>query len=111
MQSKTVVIHQPEFLPYPGLFDRLLNADIQCDQYFSCPQLYQRLVIGTYGSAMMCANDEKANIIVGYAKDQTIYDIWHVEGLRQIRELNRKNALMKNTYLPKMLSATVDRRN
>ncbi|MDJ0875044.1 MAG: WbqC family protein, partial [Desulfobacterales bacterium] len=25
---KTVVIHQPDFMPYPGFFHRLLNADM-----------------------------------------------------------------------------------
>lgn len=28
MQDKTVVIHQPDFMPYLGFFDRLLQADI-----------------------------------------------------------------------------------
>lgn len=28
MQDKTVVIHQPDFMPYLGFFDRLLHADI-----------------------------------------------------------------------------------
>jgi hypothetical protein len=28
MQDKVVVIHQPDFMPYLGFFDRLLKADI-----------------------------------------------------------------------------------
>ena len=28
MKDKVVVIHQPDFIPYLGFFDRLLKADI-----------------------------------------------------------------------------------
>ena len=28
MQDRVVVIHQPDFIPYLGFFDRLLKADL-----------------------------------------------------------------------------------
>ena len=38
----------------------------------SCPQLYQRIVIGSDGKVMMCSNDEDGEVIIGNATTQTI---------------------------------------
>ncbi len=59
---------------------------------FSCPQIYQRLVVGADGLCMMCANDEDGKIIVGDANKQSIYDIWHGSEMSRIREIHRRGA-------------------
>lgn len=44
---------------------------------FSCPQIYQRLVVGADGLCMMCANDEEGKNIIGDANKQSLHEIWH----------------------------------
>ena len=57
---------------------------------FSCPQLYQRLVIGADGLAMMCSNDEENIHFIGDAKHETVHQIWHGDKLNSVRELHKK---------------------
>jgi len=70
------------------LIDYLQNDDTSKILYyenFSCPQLYQRLVIGADGLVMMCSNDEENEYVVGDANQQTIYEIWHGSALEKAR--------------------------
>lgn len=102
------------FAPYVDLiaFNPLIDYlskdnNISYEDDFSCPQLYQRLVIGSDGFAMMCANDEENAMIVGDANDEAIYDIWHGDKLRRIRELHKKKGFIKipvckKCYLPRL---------
>lgn len=102
------------FSPYVDLiaFNPLidyLSKDkvIHYEDNFSCPQLYQRLVVGSDGRVMMCANDEVNSVIVGDAKTETIYDIWHGDKLQAIRNLHKKidgfkqMDVCKKCYLPR----------
>lgn len=59
---------------------------------FSCPQIYQRLVVGADGLCMMCANDEEGRIIVGDAGRQNIHEIWHGAEMARVREIHRRCA-------------------
>lgn len=52
---------------------------------FTCPQHYQRLVVGADGTVMMCSNDEENEAPVGDAKSQTLRDIWHGIPLERAR--------------------------
>ncbi len=73
---------------------------------FTCPQIYQRLVIGADGLCMMCSNDEEGEIIVGDANKQTIHAIWHGSELKRVRKIHQEhNGCEKlepcaNCYLP-----------
>ncbi|QCO07169.1 radical SAM/SPASM domain-containing protein [Azospirillum argentinense] len=73
---------------------------------FSCPQIYQRLVVGADGTCMMCANDESQEIVVGDANRQTLHEIWHGPEMTRIRGLHAQHegcAALKpcaNCYLP-----------
>ena len=62
------------------------DEDILYEDDFSCPQLYQRIVIGSDGKVMMCSNDEDGEVIIGNATTQTIHEIWHSEKLHKLRE-------------------------
>lgn len=73
---------------------------------FSCPQIYQRLVVGADGMCMMCANDEEGKIIVGDAKTQSIHTIWHGPEMTRVREIHvrcagaRELSACSECYLP-----------
>ena len=45
------------------------DQDIVYEEDFSCPQLYQRIVIGSDGKVTMCSNDEDEAI--GDVNEQT----------------------------------------
>lgn len=74
---------------------------------FSCPQLYQRLVVGADGRAMMCANDEQCEHPVGDANHQSIHDIWHGPEETSVRNTHkelggfRKLPVCLKCYLPR----------
>ncbi len=59
---------------------------------FSCPQIYQRLVVGADGLCMMCANDEEGKTIVGDANRQSIHEIWHGAEMTRVREIHKRCA-------------------
>lgn len=62
------------------------DEEIVYEEKFSCPQLYQRVVVGSDGKVMMCSNDEDGQIIVGDADEQSIHEIWHGKPFSKIRE-------------------------
>lgn len=83
------------FLPLADLvaFNPLIDylrkdVDIEFEDGFSCPQLYQRIVVGSDGKVMMCSNDEDGKVIVGDAQRQTIHEIWHGSVLEKIRQVH-----------------------
>ena len=62
------------------------DENIQYEENFSCPQLYQRLFVSSTGDVMMCNSDEYGEEIVGNANKEKILEIWHGEKLNNIRE-------------------------
>lgn len=82
------------------------KRDMSKIENFSCPQIYQRLVVGADGLCMMCANDEEGKIIVGDANHQSIHEIWHGAEMTRVREIHRRCAGAKELgacaecYLP-----------
>jgi radical SAM protein with 4Fe4S-binding SPASM domain len=68
------------------------KQDMPKIENFSCPQIYQRLVIGADGLVMMCANDEEGKIPVGNVNTQTIHEIWHGAEMTRVREIHRRCA-------------------
>ena len=68
------------------------KRDMPKIENFSCPQIYQRLVVGADGLCMMCANDEEGRIIVGDANRQSIHEIWHGTEMTRVREIHRRCA-------------------
>lgn len=73
---------------------------------FSCPQIYQRLVIGADGKVLLCANDEEGRYLLGDANTQSVYEIWHGDPLEKARSLHKKGAFQtlevcRDCYLPR----------
>ena len=76
-----------DLVAFNPLIDYLRNdSDVVFEDRFSCPQLYQRLVIGSDGKVMMCSNDEDGEEIVGDMYTQSIHEIWHGDELNRIRK-------------------------
>ena len=83
------------------------DTDILYEENFTCPQLWQRLVIGADGKAQLCANDEFELNIIGDVNKETLYDVWHGNNMTRAREIHLKhqgvNSLSpcKHCYLPR----------
>lgn len=97
-----------DIISYNPLIDYLHNdSKIIYEENFSCPQLYQRLVVGSDGRVMMCSNDENSESSVGDAYKQTIHEIWHGELMNNAREIHRKQngfkdiGVCRNCYYPR----------
>jgi radical SAM protein with 4Fe4S-binding SPASM domain len=90
------------------LIDWLFNdTDIEYEENFTCPQLWERMVIGSDGRVMLCANDEIGAHIVGDVNNESIYDIWHGKKMKNAREIHIKHLgvkeinICKNCSLPR----------
>jgi len=59
------------------------------EKNFSCPQIYQRLVVGSDGLVLMCTNDLFGEQIIGDANKQTIQSIWKSPKLEKARLSNK----------------------
>ncbi len=82
------------------------------DENFSCPILYQRLVIGSDGQVLLCSNDEYGRYIVGNANTESLYDIWHGATMEKARALHKKKMGFmeiepcRDCYLPRKTTKT-----
>jgi radical SAM protein with 4Fe4S-binding SPASM domain len=110
-----------DLIAFNPLIDYLhKDTDIVYEPNFTCPQHYQRLVIGSNGQAAMCSNDDNVDVQVGDAFKQTIHEIWHGEKLNEIRRIHREKDGFKKIpscarcYYPRKTiadeSASVNRR-
>lgn len=86
-----------DLVAYNPLIDYLhKDLDIVYEEDFSCPQMYQRLVVGYDGQVMACANDAECEVPVGNANSQTIHELWHGERMRNLREVHSLNDGYRN---------------
>lgn len=102
------------------LIDYLGNdTDIVYEENFTCPQLWERLVICWDGKVMLCANDEMNQHIIGDVTKESLYDIWHSKKMNNAREIHIKHMgvkeieICKQCYLPRKTikhSVNVDNR-
>ena len=98
------------------LLDYLGNdTNIVFEENFTCPQLWERLVIGADGHVMLCANDEMESYSLGDVTNESLFDVWHGEKMTKAREIHMKHLgtkeiePCKHCYLPrKMESDTAD---
>lgn len=99
-----------DLVSYNPLIDYLRkDNEIVYEENFACPQLYQRIVVGSDGQVMMCSNDEDGEEIIGNAYDESIYSIWHGEKLNKIRYIHNQRdgfktmAVCKACYYPRKM--------
>jgi len=83
------------------------DIDIVYEENFTCPQIFNRLVIGSDGGVLLCANDEMGAHKVGNVKEESIYNIWHGEKLTEARDIHIRHMgvkeinVCKHCYLPR----------
>lgn len=98
-----------DLVAFNPLIDYLGNdEDIVYVDQFACPQVYQRLIIGADGTALLCTNDEEERYKLGDANVQTIHEIWHGKEIEQVRRLHSEDKfkqldLCRRCYLPRAI--------
>ena len=111
--------HNPQeyydtFAPYVDLvaFNPLIDylgndGKIEYLDNFTCPQQYQRLVIGADGLVMKCSNDEENREPIGDITKETVYEVWHGEKMNAVREMHKRDrgymesSVCRKCYLPR----------
>lgn len=88
------------------------KENIAYEPDFDCPAIYQRMAIGSNGLAI-CHNDAMSEYIIGDVSRENLYDIWHGEKMKKLRELHRKHAGYKTIescrkcYLPRKTASVI----
>jgi len=83
------------------------DSEIEYLEDFTCPQQYQRLVIGADGLVMKCSNDEENREVIGNAYSQTVHEIWHGEAMQRVRDMHKRpqgfmeSPVCRRCYLPR----------
>lgn len=97
-----------DLVAFNPLIDYLGNdQEIEYLDDFSCPQQYQRLVIGADGLVMKCSNDEENQEVVGDINHETVYQVWHGEKMNKVREMQKQvrgfmqSPVCRKCYLPR----------
>jgi radical SAM protein with 4Fe4S-binding SPASM domain len=97
-----------DLVAFNPLIDYLGNdTDIEYVEEFTCPQQYQRLVIGADGLVMKCSNDEENREVIGDARTQSVHEIWHGEKMKAVREMHLQprgflnSPVCRRCYLPR----------
>jgi radical SAM protein with 4Fe4S-binding SPASM domain len=90
------------------LIDYLSNdTHIEYLEEFTCPQQYQRLVIGADGLIMKCSNDEENREVIGDIKQESVHQVWHGEKMQAVRNMHlqprgfMQSAVCRKCYLPR----------
>jgi len=92
-----------DLIAYNPLIDYLRkDSDIVYEENFACPQLYQRVVVGSDGRVMLCSNDEDGEEIIGDAYKETIHEIWHGDKLNEIRNIHNQKDGFKRVGICKL---------
>jgi radical SAM protein with 4Fe4S-binding SPASM domain len=97
-----------DLVAFNPLIDYLSNdTHIEYLEDFTCPQQYQRLVIGADGLVMKCSNDEENREVIGDIKIETVHQVWHGEKMEAVRRMHLKprgfmeSAVCRKCYLPR----------
>jgi MoaA/NifB/PqqE/SkfB family radical SAM enzyme len=64
-------------------------------EHFPCPQIWQRLMICWDGEIRMCCGDWYGEIVLGNAKKDSIYKVWHGDKLKEIRRIHSEGKFDK----------------
>jgi len=102
-----------DLIAFNPLIDYLCrDEDIVYMDEFTCPQQYQRLVVGADGLVMKCSNDEENQEVIGDVNQETIHQVWHGEKMQQVRDMMKdpkgfmKSAVCRQCYLPRETSSS-----
>ncbi|WLE95582.1 MAG: radical SAM/SPASM domain-containing protein [Candidatus Electrothrix communis] len=97
-----------DLIAFNPLIDYLSNdEDIDYLNNFTCPQQYQRIVIGADGLVMKCSNDEENSEIVGDITSETVHQVWHGSKMQAERARHKQqdgfmqSSVCRKCYLPR----------
>ena len=97
-----------DLVAFNPLIDYLSNdTNIEYLEEFTCPQQYQRLVIGADGLVMKCSNDEENREVIGDIKQETVHQVWHGEKMQAVRGMLlqprgfMQSEVCRKCYLPR----------
>lgn len=97
-----------DLVAFNPLIDYLSNdTNIEYLEEFTCPQQYQRLVIGADGLVMKCSNDEENREVIGDIKEEAVHQVWHGEKMQAERNMHlqprgfMQSAVCRKCYLPR----------
>jgi radical SAM protein with 4Fe4S-binding SPASM domain len=97
-----------DLVAFNPLIDYLSNdTHIEYLEEFTCPQQYQRLVIGADGLVMKCSNDEENREVIGDIRQETVHQVWHGEKMQAVRNMHlqprgfMQSAVCRKCYLPR----------
>jgi radical SAM protein with 4Fe4S-binding SPASM domain len=97
-----------DLVSFNPLIDYLANdTKIDYIEHFTCPQQYQRLVVGADGLVMKCSNDEENQEVIGDLNKETVHAIWTGPAMAAIREVQRQtngfmqSGVCRKCYLPR----------
>jgi MoaA/NifB/PqqE/SkfB family radical SAM enzyme len=62
---------------------------------FPCPQIWQRMMICWDGEVRMCCGDWMGEVVIGDARKDDLYELWHGETYSRMREFHRKGEFNK----------------
>lgn len=91
------------------------ESKIEYEPNFDCPVLYQRLAIGSDGMVLFCSNDAYGEYILGDAKKESLYEMWHGEKMQYVRSLHKKHIgykeiePCKKCYLPRKVAPVAEK--
>jgi radical SAM protein with 4Fe4S-binding SPASM domain len=98
-----------DLVAFNPLIDYLSNdRHIEYLDDFTCPQQYQRLVIGADGLVMKCSNDEENREVLGDVNKESVHAVWHGEKMTSVREMQRQprgfmqSTVCRKCYLPRL---------
>lgn len=107
-------LYYDTFAPYVDLvaFNPLIDylgndGHIEYLENFTCPQQYQRLVIGADGLVMKCSNDEENREVIGDINKQSVHEVWHGEAMQKVRDQHQRargfmeSPVCRKCYLPR----------
>lgn len=106
-ENKADFIAFQEFVPpetefdYSSLFpsDSIYRSDMQ--DGFNCQQPWQRFFIHNTGEVCPCCAFFSAELSVGNASTQSIYDLWHSEEMNKLRSLHKDGKFWENEWCKK----------
>jgi radical SAM protein with 4Fe4S-binding SPASM domain len=71
-------------------------SELAHDPNYSCPTMYQRMSINHEGLVHQCISDYNGTMILGNVKEQSLYQIWHGEQYRKLRQWFTEHTALKN---------------
>jgi radical SAM protein with 4Fe4S-binding SPASM domain len=97
-----------DLVAFNPLIDYLANdTHIEYLEEFTCPQQYQRLVIGADGRVMKCSNDEENREVIGDIRQESVHQVWHGAKMQAVRDMHlqsrgfMQSAVCRKCYLPR----------